>query len=68
MPILTPLKKLPINAENLANLESQNHRYNNKNKNFADIRIKMGDKKLKQDGESIPSEISENAWDELPKY
>jgi hypothetical protein len=67
MPILTPLKKMPINAENLASLESQN-RYNSKNKNFADIRIKMGDKKLKQDGESMPSEISENAWDELPKY
>lgn len=40
-------------------------------KNFADIKIKLGDKRLNQfdaERDSIPSDISENAWDELPKY
>ena len=40
-------------------------------KNFADIKIKLGDKrqnKFDAERDSIPSDISENAWDELPKY
>jgi hypothetical protein len=34
---------------------------------FADIRLKLGDKNMHQN-EDLPSDISENAWDELPKY
>lgn len=40
-------------------------------KKFADIQIKLGDKrqnKFDAERDSIPSDISENAWDELPKY
>lgn len=40
-------------------------------KSFADIKIKLGDKRLNKfdaERDSIPSDISENAWDELPKY
>ena len=40
-------------------------------KRFADIRVKMGDKKTPnkfEDELSIPSDIEPDAWDELPKY
>ena len=41
-------------------------------KNFADIRLKLGQKKPVQefeiDKESVPSELSEDLWGELPKY
>ena len=54
-----------ISAENLATLNSFNE------KKYADIKIKLGDKRPNRfdaDRDSIPSDISENAWDELPKY
>lgn len=70
-----------MNAENLARLEKEGHnpeepkvdekkqqendRY--KMSAFADIRVKLGDKNTREK-ESVPSEISENAWDEVPKY
>ena len=44
-------------------------------KAFADIRIKLGNKKSPEkakvhqfDAESLPSDISEDMWGELPKY
>lgn len=73
-----------MNAENLARLEKEaaaataqasspkklpikeSDRYR-KNAAFADIRVKLGDKNI-HEKESLPSEISANAWDELPKY
>ena len=40
-----------------------------RNKQYADIRVKLGSKKSPDhfDNESIPSEISEDMWGELPK-
>lgn len=73
-----------MNAENLAKLEKEaaaataeanspkkmpikeSDRYR-KNAAFADIRVKLGDQNIHEQ-ESLPSEISANAWDELPKY
>ena len=76
MPVLSPLKALPVSAQNLASLNNENKLKQNLTgryqKNFADIRIKLGDKKSNHgqfnDRDSVPSQISENAWDELPKY
>lgn len=45
--------------------KKENDRY--KNHAFADIRVKMGDKNIREQ-EDVPSDISENAWDEVPKY
>lgn len=43
----------------------ENDRY--KKSAFADIRVKLGDKNM-QEKEELPSDVSENAWDEVPKY
>mmetsp|Transcript_4448 Transcript_4448/g.6581 ORF Transcript_4448/g.6581 Transcript_4448/m.6581 type:complete len:80 (+) Transcript_4448:1227-1466(+) len=39
-------------------------------KHFADLRVKMGDKRSpdKHEVESLPSDISEDMWGELPKF
>lgn len=37
-------------------------------KKFADIRVKMGAKDSAHDAVSVPSDISEDMWGELPKY
>ena len=48
-----------------ATKQQENDRY--KKSAFADIRVKLGDKNI-QEKEDLPSQISENAWDEVPKY
>lgn len=40
-------------------------------KNFADIRVKLGEKKplhVGFDQDSIPSDLSSDMWGEVPKY
>jgi len=41
-----------------------------KEKEFADLRVKMGQKKSpdKTEVESVPSDLSDDMWGELPKY
>ena len=40
------------------------------NKSFADIRVKMGEKKPedKIDADSLPSDLSDDLWGEVPRY
>lgn len=52
------------NYENLKEIKIK------EDKAYADIRVKIGSKKSPEryDVESIPSEISQDMWGELPKY
>ena len=61
--------------QNFTNQEISKERYDDlksvqiKDKAYADIRVKIGAKKSPEryDQESIPSEISEDMWGEIPK-
>ena len=53
-------------------IPKKTNNYNIEKKEFADIRIKIGEKKQSLrygDGDSfVPSEISEDQWGEIPKF
>jgi hypothetical protein len=49
----------------------QSHSQVENPKNFADLRVKLGEKrdgKEKDDKESLPSELSDDEWVEIVKY
>lgn len=50
-------------------LNTDRHRNNEAAKSFADLRVKMGNKKRDEiDAVSIPSDISGDEWAEILKY
>lgn len=57
------------NSSTIIPLNSDRHRNNDAAKSFADLRIKLGNKKRDDmDDMSIPSDLSGDEWAEILKY